>query len=62
VYRDGVAYGIAYEDGHGAIELLNTTFTTLDWAKSAKKQYEHNPDYQGMEMRIIVLEVRECDD
>jgi len=45
VYKGNSFYVVAYEDGHGTIELARETFTRLKNAKDWIKKQEENPDY-----------------
>ncbi len=52
VYKDGKAYGVAYYDVHGSIELLSGSFTTPEYALACARQ-----KYPDMTHPLLVVEL-----
>lgn len=56
VYPDQVAYGIAYDEHNGKVELIDSTFTNPYYAINHMNWLmENDPDHTPM--RVVVLRV-----
>ena len=55
-YHDECAYGLAYRDGHGTIELFNRTFTNINTALTEAKEHVSIPGNCD-EIIVVKLEV-----
>jgi hypothetical protein len=54
IYDNGYLYGVAYEDGHGNIEMLDDVDCTPE--RLAQSMVHHAKDFTGGKLYIVALE------